>query len=322
MVLFLTEYFRLNGLGHLRRCIAFSELFESKGIKKQILVNTDHEDADVFHTDIKQQNWLVHKQLETKYDAIIIDSYRAQAADYEHFKQYTNHLVAIDDDNRIEYPSGCIIYNGGLGGLIYQYDPNRFKKILAGPEYALLRKEFRENREEKKINQNLERILITMGGSDPLHLTSKLIQFYHAEFPSSQLDVIIGPGFTDFKEEEFIHVPTLKIYKNLDARSMCDLMIKVDLCITAGGQTIYELGKLGIPFIVIQTAENQLGNISGLVKSGVIESFINPSMGDFLKSLSQLNQKLADVAIRQNMSTKLKTIFQNKSLDIVGSILN
>jgi UDP-2,4-diacetamido-2,4,6-trideoxy-beta-L-altropyranose hydrolase len=322
VVLFLTEYFRLNGLGHLRRCIAFSELFERKGIKTQILVNTDHEDADLFHTDINKQNWLVHKQLDTRYDAIIIDSYRAEAAHYEHFKQYTNHLVAIDDDNRIEYPSGCIIYNGGLGGLIYQYDPNRFKKILVGPDYALLRREFRENREEKKINQNLERILITMGGSDPFHLTSKLIQFYHAEFPASQLDVIIGPGFTDFKEEEFHHIPNLKVYKNLDASSMCDLMLQVDLCITAGGQTIYELGRLGIPFIVIQTAENQIGNISGLVKSGVIESYINPSIGDFLTSLCQLNQKMANVSVRQNMNTKLKSIFQIKSLDIVGSILN
>ncbi|MBL0954700.1 MAG: hypothetical protein IBJ01_08040 [Leptospira sp.] len=322
MVLFLTEYFRSNGLGHLRRCIAFSELFESEGIKTKILVNTDHEDAEIFQSELNQQNWLVQNQLETWYDAIIIDSYRAEAADYEHFKQYTHHLVAIDDDKRIEYPSGCIIYNGGLGGLVYQYDPNRYKKILVGPEYALLRKEFRENRIEKKINQNIDRILITMGGSDPLHLTSKLIQFYHSEFPSSELDVIVGPGFTEFTEEEFHQFPYLKIYRNLDARSMCELMLQVDLCITAGGQTIYELGKLGIPFIVIQTAENQTGNISGLVKSGVIESYIEPSRGDFLTNLSQLNQKLTNVSVRQNMSTKLKTIFQIKSFDIVGSILN
>lgn len=322
MVLFLTEYFRLNGLGHLRRCIAFSELFESKGIKTQILVNTDHGDAEIFNSDLKQQNWLVQNQLETRYEAIIIDSYRAQSIDYEHFKQYTNHLVAIDDDKRIEYPSGSIIYNGGLGGLVYQYEVNRYKKILVGPEFALLRQEFRENRVEKKINQNIERILITMGGSDPLHLTSKMIPFYHSEFPSSQLDVIIGPGFSDFKEEEFHHCPYLTFYRNLDARSMCELMLRVDLCITAGGQTIYELGKLGIPFIVIQTAENQKGNISGLIKSGVIESYVDPSKGDFFVSLSQLSQKLAIVSARQKMSTELKMIFQIKSLDIVGSILN
>jgi UDP-2,4-diacetamido-2,4,6-trideoxy-beta-L-altropyranose hydrolase len=322
VVLFLTEYFRLNGLGHLRRCIAFSELFENKGIKTQILVNTDHEDADVFHTDINKQNWLVHKQLDTRYDAIIIDSYRAEAAHYEHFKQYTNHLVAIDDDNRIEYPSGCIIYNGGLGGLVYQYDPNGFKKILVGPEYALLRQEFRENREEKRINKKIERVLITMGGSDPLQLTSKIIQFYHSEYPSIHLDVIIGPGFNDFKEVELDHFPFLTYYRNLNALSMCQLMLQVDLCITAGGQSIYELGRLGIPFIVIQTAENQTGNISGLVKSGAIETYIDPKIGNFSTKLFQLNHKLENFSNRQTMSAKLKTIFQLNSLDIVGSILN
>lgn len=322
MVLFLTEYFRANGLGHLRRCIAFSELFIRKGIETQIVVNTDHIDADIFNSEMKQQNWMIENHLEGQYEAIIIDSYRAQSKDYEHFKQYTNHLVAIDDDKRINYPLGCIIYNGGLGGLIYQYDLERYKKVLVGPEFALLRKEFRESKEDRKINESIVRILITMGGSDPLHLTAKILQFYTSKYPFLYLDVIIGPGFTEFKEENFNHFPLIQFYRNLDPSSMCKLMLQADLCITAGGQTVYELGSLGVPFIVLKTAENQNGNISGLVKSGVIDSYLDPNDGDFSKNLSHLYQKLENQFIRQIMSAKLKSLFQLDSLDIIGSILN
>lgn len=322
MVLFLTEYFRANGLGHLRRCIAFSELFIRNGIKTQIVVNTDHSDADIFNSDLKQQNWMIENHLDDQYEAIIIDSYRAQLKDYEHFQHYTNRLVAIDDDKRIDYPLGCIIYNGGLGGLVFQYDQERYKKVLVGPEFALLRKEFRENCEDKKLNERIEKILITMGGSDPLQLTATLLQYYTSQYPSIYLDVIIGPGFTDFREINYNHFPCIKFYKNLDARVMCKLMLQADLCITAGGQTIYELGSLGVPFIVLKTAENQNGNLTGLVKSGAIDTYLDPNEGDFLKNLHLVNLKLENQFDRQNMSTKLKSLFQIDSLDIVGSILN
>ncbi|MDF3820175.1 glycosyltransferase [Leptospira sp. 96542] len=322
MVLFLTEYFKSNGLGHLRRCIAFSELFEDAGYATKIIINTDDSSAGIFESKYIINNWLINGNFENQYQAIIVDSYRAQISDYKKISEHTSHLVVIDDDNRIEYPQSCIIYNGGLGGAIYQYDPSKYKKILVGPEYSLLRKPFRNHKESKFIDKKISRVLITMGGSDPLNLTSKIINQCSSKFPDLNLDVIIGPGFKHFKENQFLKKTTVKFYRNLDATSMVQLMMLADLCITAGGQTIYELGKLGIPFIVIKTAENQQGNILGLSRVNIIDQYLDPNVKNFEHQLENLMQKLVRKTDRRIMSEKLLKIFKNKSLSIVDSIFN
>ena len=40
----------------------------------------------------------------------------------------------------------------------------------------------------------------------------------------------------------------------------------MDFAITAGGQTTYELDRCGVPMVIIQTADNQAGNIRGFVE--------------------------------------------------------
>ena len=56
------------------------------------------------------------------------------------------------------------------------------------------------------------------------------------------------------------------IHKNL--KSLAGLMIKADLSIGAGGSTTWERACLGLPSIVIATAENQLETSINLDNDG------------------------------------------------------
>jgi spore coat polysaccharide biosynthesis predicted glycosyltransferase SpsG len=52
---------------------------------------------------------------------------------------------------------------------------------------------------------------------------------------------------------------------------MVNFMLKADLCISGGGQTTYELARVGVPTIGICFAENQLNNLIYGQKEGYLE---------------------------------------------------
>ncbi|MCM8774725.1 MAG: UDP-2,4-diacetamido-2,4,6-trideoxy-beta-L-altropyranose hydrolase, partial [Candidatus Omnitrophica bacterium] len=54
-------------------------------------------------------------------------------------------------------------------------------------------------------------------------------------------------------------------------KKMLNLMLKVDLCISGGGQTTYELARLGVPTIGICFAKNQLLNLKYGQKAEYLE---------------------------------------------------
>lgn len=302
--------------------MAFAELFEDAGYSTKIVVNTDDPNSSIFDSKIIIKNWATDLDLVDRYESIIIDSYRASVAHYEAFMKFTENLVAIDDNSRIIYPAGCIVYNGGLGGYLFNYDKTRYKKIIDGPEFVLVRRPFHLHENKKVISDQVQKVLISMGGSDPLQLTLKLIKIYTLKYPYLRLDVIIGPGFENFPTTNFKESTLVTFYKNLDAESMYHLMFESDLCITAGGQTIYELGKLGTPFIVIKTAENQIGNIFGLKRIGLIDQYIDPTDLDFEQQVVEFTESLSTKNARCLMSEKLVKVFNTEKSVIVSSILN
>ena len=57
-------------------------------------------------------------------------------------------------------------------------------------------------------------------------------------------------------------------------------MLSVDLAITAGGQTTYELARCGVPMIMIEVVSNQQGNIRGFNELGI------PGLEDIKKILN------------------------------------
>ena len=52
---------------------------------------------------------------------------------------------------------------------------------------------------------------------------------------------------------------------------MKQAMLDSDIAISAGGQTLYELARVGVPAMAIVVAENQMNNVRGWQKAGFIE---------------------------------------------------
>lgn len=97
--------------------------------------------------------------------------------------------------------------------------------------------------------------------------------FFHGTIYKSKKHVVIGPGFNNRDTIRANADERTVFHDGLTALEMRDLMLKCDVAITGGGQTTNELARCGIPMIVLQIAENQMGNIKGLLKEKLISGF-------------------------------------------------
>jgi len=141
---------------------------------------------------------------------------------------------------------------------------------LNGPDYLVLREEFKEVTPE--ISEQVSKVLITFGGTDPLGMTiSCLRELGSADLPFNY-KVVLGPGFD--KEEQLDQLPDgilaqFDIYRNVS--NMAELMEWADIAVSGGGRTVYELAATGTPSIVIAQNDGEVERMKLLREQGAIE---------------------------------------------------
>ena len=141
---------------------------------------------------------------------------------------------------------------------------------LLGVGYAPLRREFWDV-PEKSIRDNLEIVMITFGGADIRNLTPKVLKLLVDTYPKLFKKVIIGKGFCNTAEIEELKDKNTELIYYPNAAEMKKIMLESDVAISAGGQTLYELARVGVPTIAVAVADNQLYNIRGWQKRDFIE---------------------------------------------------
>jgi len=255
-ILVLTEGGEKIGFGHITRCVALCDALEEYSINYELLVKGDSSIQDLVNNiNFKIYDWIKNKKIifETIYksDFVFIDSYLAEKSFYDEISEVTNgRVLAIDDYNRIDYPKGIIV-NPSVYGDKLDYCIKNYSSYLLGREYIILRKEFWDV-PEKKIRKKVENILITFGGMNNFDLENQIFNLIKEKFNISAY---------------IINVKTNK----LTAKEMLNLMLECDICISGGGQTTYELARVGVPTVGICLAENQKFNLTEWKSLGFIE---------------------------------------------------
>lgn len=266
-VVILTEAGKNIGFGHLTRCIAIYQAVEKKGDIAELIINSDNSILSFVGGKRYQLfNWLENgkktKELIKNSDFVIIDSYLADKPLYDEISRLIKgKLLMIDDYKRLNYPKGVVV-NPSIYGERLDYPKNELVEYLLGKDYIILRKEF-WNIPEKKINKEIKDILITLGGIGNIDFLRKLSKFFSVNFPDFSYHVVTNSKFNFSPEKN-----NLNLYSSLSAQEMSELMLKTDICIAGGGQTTYELARVGVPTIGICFADNQrynlkYGNLSG-----------------------------------------------------------
>lgn len=183
---------------------------------------------------------------------ILTDHYSLNEEYIKKVYQKFNLVGYIDDNVAYQYKADFIL-NQNFGAENLNYDTLSKCKFFLGTQYLLVREEFR-NLAPIKIKNHAKRIFLTVGGSDTLNETKKLLLMIK-DIPN-EIEVVIGPIFPYQQEviKEFKKYKNIKFHK---CPNMGELAMQCDMAISSCGSTLYELGLLGIPTVGIVNADNQ-----------------------------------------------------------------
>jgi spore coat polysaccharide biosynthesis predicted glycosyltransferase SpsG len=304
------------GFGHITRCLsvyqAFSENRSAFGGEEQrtipfLAVQGDDTVKDiVVSTNYQLINWIHNPELlfelRKQYDVVIIDSYEPSVEVYTYIVQKARIGIYFDDYNRIEYPPGIVI-NGNVSSEEYTYPSKDGVTYLLGPKYIPLRKEFWDI-PEKEINPEMKKILILFGGTKQSEFLHKIHKFLIEKYRFS-VNSIDTSG------------------KRYNATEILHCMQEADICISGGGQTLYELARIGVPTIGICLSENQRTNLEHLHQLGCIDYIGWYNDENLFHKLEISLKQLQSYTVRQKYSETGKALVDgNGARVIVQAILN
>ncbi|MBI3601354.1 MAG: UDP-2,4-diacetamido-2,4,6-trideoxy-beta-L-altropyranose hydrolase [Candidatus Omnitrophica bacterium] len=296
-VLILTEGGGILGWGHVARCCAITQGLEKYGCLWEVFVNAQG-DLPSFTdgSNWSREDWRnINERLAgliSSSDYVIVDSYITSADIYQQISSLNKNLVVIDDNNRISYPP-CIVVNPNVYGDHMPYADKY--EVWAGLRYILLREPF-WNAQPKPVG-SVHALLLVLGGGDSHGLKKEILRFLVRHYPLLKKYVVVCVRETSLEDITKEADGNTSFFKNLDARAMCDLMGRADMAISAGGQTLGELTRLGVPTVAISLADNQKRNIAAWQAQGFVQVAdekdsvgIQQVIGTYIERLNSLKQ--------------------------------
>jgi len=210
------------------------------------------------------------------FDWMIVDHYGLDEKWEQTFINQGLRVGVIDD--LVNRPHVChFLVDQTCGRLPKEYVSlvDHKTKLLTGERFCLMRPDFFEYRGKslkfKKEYKKTNKILLNFGSTDPHNHTCKAIQgisdFAHAY--DAEVIVVVGSGCPYLAEinEQASH-SSLKIQIMIDVKEMAKLLVDIDLAVGAAGASTWERCMLGVPTLLVKTAENQRDVIQRVVSAG------------------------------------------------------
>jgi len=322
------------GLGHIQRCLALSSQLQKNGLgilfitKRNEVVKKKIRRGGFKAVEL-EHNLNLEEDLERtieiirtkKIDVLITDSYEFDEGYLTEIKKNVGMLISVDDLANITFPSDIVInQNIYAKDLEYHFLTGK-TKFLLGPKYALLREEF-ANLGKRKINEKVQNILVTLGGSDPFNLTPNILNVLDRIKEDFNITIVIGHFFDNVSGiENKVKKMSKKVKLIYNFSQMANLMLSSDLAITGGGVTLYELAATGTSALAFCLADNQYKNVTGMAEASVMIDMGWGSKFDEENFYKKINELLKDYQLRKKMSKSGQKLVDGKGSWRVSKII-
>ena len=331
--LFVFDASNKTGGGHAIRCCAIAEELQTQNWNNTLLCSSESFDFmphlnKVFGEIANCPNSFeaIKSTLEEKrkkYDLLIIDSYNISYEVEILIGSYADRILIVDDLADKKHACTNIININP----VYKYsDYSSFipekRDVLIGPQYAILRKQFIKIREEsisyRKNNSNkVDNILVVFGASDPNEILEPVLRSIN----ESKFDGVVNvlSGLTQYKNiniEEIISSKNIKVILHSFIKNISEKMMEADLCIGSSGTLSWERSCMGLPSIIIQTAENQKSTAEYLDEYGAainLGKFQN-IMSGYSVLKDKINHLISDDVERNNMKNKCYSLVDGRGV--------
>ena len=210
-----------------------------------------------------------------KPDWLIVDHYALDKKWEGKMRPFVKKIMVIDDlANRSHDCEILLDQNFSLKG------HNRYTDLviddcckLIGPRYALLHEDYSSYKKvQPKRDNEIQKILIYLGGIDPDNLICKALQALSAPSLSHiHVDVVVGNNDNLYREDVERHVASrpLTILHGPQQR-LVYFISQSDLALGAGGATTWERLCLGLPSLLVSAADNQKQACESLARCNLI----------------------------------------------------
>jgi len=277
-VAFRTEAGPGIGLGHIRRCSALAEALRALGVESLFLVAGDPRAREslvaagceaVPVEPARDLAGTLERCRERSVRVIVVDSYAVATSYLTALDTAGLRVAVIDDVGDRDLPVDLVInVSAGAERLRYRGAPHT--RYLLGPRHALLRTSFGQGGTRSGTDR-ANRILITVGGADPLDLTSRLIGWTTRALGAVEQEVVLGPfSARSAALQAAVDAAGGRVLLHEDPKDVAPLMLAADMAVCGGGQTTSELAATGTPAIAIRLAENQTLNLTALSEAGTL----------------------------------------------------
>jgi len=241
-------------------------------------------------------------------DLIVLDGY-AFGSEYQRRMKASASLLVVDDNGETGQFHSDFLLNQNLHACDTMYmgqGPNA--KLLLGPKFALMRREFTKWRGwSREIPFIARRLLITMGGTDPQDITPRILEAVPL-VKIKNLEVRIAVSGSNPRISELI---TACKQSKCTARvevdsSMPVLMAWADLAVAAAGSTCWEMCMFGLPAMLIDVADNQR-RIGETLASCEVSVHLGNASGVSAEAIAaQVERLLRSQERRETMSQKAR----------------
>lgn len=211
-------------------------------------------------------------------------------------------VTAIDDLASHPFPCQLVVNNDADAEALAYRSSSGDTRFLLGPRYALLGPDFREAPRRHGDPSGPRDVLVVLGGADPLGLAPALVTAV-ASLPSvDRVTAVVGPFATHLALVEDAAARAARPVRVERApTAMAVLMAEATIAVSAAGQTLYRLARMGCPTIAIQAADNQRGQLAALVAAGVLEAVTLGRAGDVTPVVVAAARLLDDARARASM---------------------
>ena len=318
------------GSGHVMRCLALAEALEATGgwrcglatrpetgamVPSIRNLRCDHVEIDGDEPAALAGGW------PSGCDLLVVDHYRRDA-DFEiACRPWARRIMVIDD--LADRPHECDLLldqTAGRETSDYGAIAPASCRMMMGSSYALLRPEFLAARASalESRARPVRRILVALGASDPGDATSLVLDGIALSGVEASIDVVLGkdtPHLANVRDR-IASMPHETVLRRA-ASNMAELMSSADMAIGAAGTTSWERCCLGLPTLIVITADNQRLVSAALNKAGAARLLGRPVELTAAKIGDAVARIANDHDARQTMAEKAAALCDGRGLDRV-----
>ena len=252
------ESSRTRGMGHLFRSFQYINYMEKCGIKYIYLINDDEPSLEILRSrnipyilvdfSDHESNWEAEIAKEYHIKVWINDKFDTHKRMGERLSNISGMtFCAIDDVGE-----GAVYADLFFAGIVYPTLKSMpGKKNFGGSEYIILNPELEQY---KRKRENVQNIIVTLGGSDPFGATVEVVE--ELKDVGYEVDIVVGPNFAYMNELKKITPERFNIFQHVP--SLMRMFFSYDLAITGGGVTCCEACASGLPCVIIANAPHEV----------------------------------------------------------------